>query len=68
MAEVWCTAQALEILDNTDLVPQADAIVSTSFFRADLVGLDPLPLVDRVTSNPERSAADSGATTDLAKL
>ena len=27
-------------------VPEADAIVSTSFFRADLLGLDPLPPVD----------------------
>lgn len=35
-------------------VPEADAIVSTSFFRADLLGLDPLPPVDRVIGNPQK--------------
>ena len=35
-------------------VPEADAIVSTSFFRADLLGLDPLPPVDRVIGNPDK--------------
>ncbi len=35
-------------------VPEADAIVSTSFFRADLLGLDPLPPVERVIGNPQK--------------
>jgi len=39
---------------STDLVPQAAAIVSSSFFRADLLGLDPLPSVDRVIGNPQK--------------
>ena len=35
-------------------LPEADAIVSTSFFRADLLGIDPLPPVERVIGNPEK--------------
>jgi glycine reductase len=35
-------------------VPEADAIVSTSFFRGDLLGLDPLPAVERVIGNPQK--------------
>ena len=35
-------------------VPEADAIVSTSFFRAELLGLDPLPPVDRVIGSPQK--------------
>ena len=35
-------------------VPEADAIVSTGFFRADLLGLDPLPPVERVIGNPQK--------------
>ena len=35
-------------------VPEADAIVTTSFFRAELLGLDPLPPVDRVIGNPQK--------------
>ena len=35
-------------------VPEADAIVTTGFFRADLLGLDPLPPVERVIGNPQK--------------
>jgi len=50
MAEVRWTPQAL---DDLEAAPEADAIVSTSFFRADLLGIDPLPPVDRVIGNPQ---------------
>ncbi len=35
-------------------VPEADAIVSTSFFRAELLGMDPLPPVERVIGSPQK--------------
>ena len=35
-------------------VPEADAIVTTGFFRAELLGLDPLPPVERVIGNPQK--------------
>jgi glycine reductase len=35
-------------------VAEADAIVTTGFFRSDLLGLTPLPTVDRVIGNPQK--------------
>ncbi len=35
-------------------VTEADAIVSTGFFRADLLGIDPVPPVERVIGNPQK--------------
>jgi glycine reductase len=35
-------------------VTEADAIVSTGFFRADLLGIDPVPPVERVIGNPRK--------------
>lgn len=35
-------------------IPEADAIISTGFFRSDLLGIDPLPAVDRVIGNPDK--------------
>ena len=50
MAEVRWTPQAL---DDLEAAPEADAIVSTSFFHADLLGNAPLPPVARVIGNPQ---------------
>jgi sarcosine reductase len=35
-------------------VPEANAIVTTGFFRADLLGIDPFPPVKKVIGNPQK--------------
>lgn len=35
-------------------ISEADAIVTTGFFRSELLGIDPLPEVERVIGNPQK--------------